>query len=395
MATKILIAAGGTGGHIFPGIAVARELKRRDATSDVVFVGTAHGLETKIVPREGFELELIDISGLKRVGLIAMLKTLLVTLPKSFVQSWRLISRRKPQLVIGVGGYASGPIVLLAALRGIPTLVIEPNALPGFTNRVLARVARAAAVSFAEAAPYFRGKAMVTGNPVRTEFFKLSELQPEQRRAMNERHILVVGGSQGASAINMAMVAALPLVYSMLEARGSRLVVTCTHQTGERDHASVRAAYEKLGLGHRASTVVFIDRMAHELARADLLISRAGATTIAELTAAGKPAILIPLPTAADDHQRKNALALERAGAARCLPQPEMTPESLAEEILKLIEDESKLDRMSQAGRKLAHVDAAEKIVDLAYQLFGGSQVRITRSHEAMRVVSGDSHRPS
>jgi UDP-N-acetylglucosamine--N-acetylmuramyl-(pentapeptide) pyrophosphoryl-undecaprenol N-acetylglucosamine transferase len=318
-----------------------------------------------------------------------------VTLPKGFIQSWRLISRRKPQLVIGVGGYASGPIVLLAALRGIPTLVIEPNALPGFTNRVLARFARAAAVSFADAAPYFRGKATVTGNPVRPEFFKLSELAPEQRRAMNERHILVVGGSQGAHAINMAMIQALPIVYAKLDARGSTLQVTCTHQTGEGDYASVRAAYDQLGLGHRVNTVIFIDRMAHEFARADLLISRAGATTIAELTAAGKPAVLIPLPTAADDHQRKNALALEHAGAARCLPQPEMTPEILADEILKLIEDESKLDRMSQASRKLAHVDAAEKIVDLADHLFGGSQVRITRSHEAMRVVSGDSHRYS
>jgi UDP-N-acetylglucosamine--N-acetylmuramyl-(pentapeptide) pyrophosphoryl-undecaprenol N-acetylglucosamine transferase len=375
MLSRILIAAGGTGGHIFPGIAVAREFQRRDSQVKVLFVGTARGLETRVVPREGFVLELIDIAGLKRVGLLNTLRTLL-RLPRSFWQARAILNRFRPDIVIGVGGYASGPVVLAAALKGTPTMVIEPNALPGFTNRLLARVVRAAAVAFSEAAPYFRGKAVVTGNPVRPEFFEIARVGPQttddrpqiivHRPSSVVRrpfHILIFGGSQGAHAINQAIISALP---SLLH---KHVQLTVTHQTGEQDYAEARATYEQLHFAHRVETHPFIHQIAHEFARADLIISRSGATTVAELTAAGKPAILIPLPTAADDHQRKNAEALQRQGAARCIVQSELTPEQLAEEISRLIENPATLAAMAEASRRLAHADAAQKIVDLAYQL--------------------------
>jgi UDP-N-acetylglucosamine--N-acetylmuramyl-(pentapeptide) pyrophosphoryl-undecaprenol N-acetylglucosamine transferase len=391
--SRVLIGAGGTGGHIFPGIAVAREFQRRDPHVEVVFVGTARGLETRVVPAEGFELELIDIAGLKRVGVLNTIRTLLM-LPRSFVQARRIIKRFRPDIVIGVGGYASGPVLLAAALMGLPTMVIEPNALPGFTNRVLARVVRAAAVAFAEAAPYFGGKAVVTGNPVRPEFFAIPPKpgQEQGSRAAEEQggegageqagigsppsairhppsailrpfHLLIFGGSQGAHAINVAVTSALPALLV------KHTQLTALHQTGERDFESARAAYQQQHLTDRIEALPFIHHMARELARADLILSRAGATTVAELTAAGKPAILVPLPTAADDHQRKNAAALEHQGAARCIIQSELTPERLAEEISRLIENPSTLAAMSEASRRLAHADAAQKIVDLAYSI--------------------------
>ncbi|HXF05397.1 MAG TPA: undecaprenyldiphospho-muramoylpentapeptide beta-N-acetylglucosaminyltransferase [Blastocatellia bacterium] len=382
MPIKVLIAAAGTGGHIFPGIAVAKEFRRRDPDAEIVFVGTSAGLETKIVPREGFELELIDIAGLARVGLRAMLRTVLRRLPKSLFQSWRLLRRRRPDLVIGIGGYVSGPVVLAAVLCGIPTMIIEPNVSPGLTNRILGRLVCRAAVSFPQTLASFGDKGRLTGNPVRPEFFACAEAS-RPLAATTRRHLLVFGGSQGAHAINQVMVEALPIVYRRLTNERPDLELTVTHQTGERDYASVRASYEHLGLGDRVQTVVFIDRMAQEFARADLIISRAGATTIAELTAAAKPAILIPLPTAADDHQRKNAEALQRAGAARCLLQAEATAERLAEEILTLIADPEKLRAMSEASRKLATPDAAARIVDLAYDVLKSGARDSTRAASA------------
>lgn len=374
MSLRVLIAAGGTGGHIFPGIAVARELQRRDPQVALLFVGTARGLETRVVPQEGFPLELIDIAGLKRVGLLQRGRTLLM-LPRSFWQARTILRRFRPDLVLGVGGYASGPVLLAAALSGIPTLVIEPNAYPGFTNRVLARFIRAAAVGFSEAVPYFRGKAVVTGNPVRPEFFQIAG--PHDAAPESEFHLLIFGGSQGSHAINLASISALPFLLN----KHGRLTVT--HQTGEQDLALARAAYESLQLKHRITTLPFIHPFAQELARAHLVICRAGAMTIAELTAAGKPAILIPLPTAADDHQRKNAEALERQGAARCLVQSELTPERLAEEVSQLIENPARLAAMAEASRRLAHREAAQKIVDLAYKIVDSGRWTVNSEEKA------------
>ncbi len=357
----MIIAGGGTGGHIYPGIAIAQEFKRRNAETKVLFVGTARGLETRIVPREGFELELIEVAALKRVSFMQRIKSLLM-LPKSFLAVRSLIKRVEPQIVIGVGGYSSGPVVLMAALMGVPTLVAEQNALPGFTNRVLARFVKAAAVSFEEAKNYFGEKAEITGNPVRTEFFTAPLKEPGE-----VIHILITGGSQGARAINEAVIKTLPLLID----ENDRL--SFTHQTGENDYDKVRAVYLELGL--KAEVKPFVEQMVAEFARADLVICRAGATTVAELAAAGKPAIMIPFPFASDDHQRKNAEAVERAGAGRMILQAELTPERLAQELQWLARDPQQLIRMAEASRKLGHPDAAARVVDLA--------MRIVRSPES------------
>jgi UDP-N-acetylglucosamine--N-acetylmuramyl-(pentapeptide) pyrophosphoryl-undecaprenol N-acetylglucosamine transferase len=354
-AINVIIAGGGTGGHIFPGVAIAQEFKKRNPDSKILFVGTARGLETKIIPQEGFELELIKVAALKRVSFIERIKSLWM-LPKSFFAVRSLIKRVQPQIVIGVGGYASGPVVLTASLMGAPTMIAEQNALPGFTNRVLSRFVKAAAVSFEEAREYFGEKAEITGNPIRAEFFSAPAKDPGE-----VIHILITGGSQGARAINEAVIKTLPL---LLEEKNR---LSFTHQTGENDYDKVRAVYLELGL--KADVKPFIEHMVTEFTRADLVICRAGATTVAELAAAGKPAVLIPFPFASDDHQRKNAEAVERAGAGRMILQAELTPERLAQELEWLVRDPQQLIRMAEASRKLGHPDAAAKVVDLAMRI--------------------------
>lgn len=355
---RVLIAAGGTGGHIYPGIAVANEVMRRDASSEVRFVGTARGLETKLVPKAGFELSLIESAGLKNVGAVARVRGLLL-LPKSFFAARRLIRQFKPDVVVGAGGYVSGPVLLTAALMRIPTLVMESNALPGFTNRRLARFVDKAAVTFEAALPYFRGKGVVIGNPVRREFFDI----PPKKRDATRFSVLVFGGSQGARAINQAMIDALPHL------KNERDVFFVTHQTGEADFEKVSAGYREAGWDERADVRRYIDDMVAQFARADLIISRAGATTSAELVAAGKAAIMIPFPQAADDHQRKNAEALAAAGAARMILQKDLTGERLAKEIAALTKAPDELTRMEEQSRQLARGDAAAAAVDLIESL--------------------------
>lgn len=355
---SLVIAGGGTGGHLYPGIAIARELQRRRPGSPLLFVGTSRGLETRIVPAEGFPLALIEVGALNRVGWRQQLRTL-ARLPQTCLRVRGLLRRQRPDLVLGVGGYASGPVVLVAALLGIPTLVAEQNALPGFTNRLLARLVDAAAITFEEARRYFGRRAVLTGNPVRAEFLSLSP-RP-LREAGSPLHLLVTGGSQGARAINRAMVEALPL----LSQAGARLQVT--HQTGARDLDWVAAAYRDAGFP--AKVVPFLERMEESFAAADLLICRAGATTVAELAAAGRAAILIPFPQAADDHQRKNAEAVARVGGGVLIAEADLTPARLARELLDLAENPDRLARMSQSVRQLARPDAAAKVVDLIVQL--------------------------
>src|SRR5262245_20911438 len=238
---RVLIAAGGTGGHIYPGIAVAQEIMRRDPNSSVRFVGTAKGLETKLVPKAGFDLSLIESAGLKNVSAVARMKSL-ATLPKSFVSAWQLIRQFKPDVVVGAGGYVSGPVVLMAALTNRRTLVMESNALPGWTNRVLARFVDRAAVSFEQALPFFRGKGIVTGNPVRREFFEI----PPKHREPGRFSVLIFGGSQGARAINEGMVAALPLLNSL------KATLRIKHQTGPADLEKVKTAYSAAGWNEQA-----------------------------------------------------------------------------------------------------------------------------------------------
>jgi UDP-N-acetylglucosamine--N-acetylmuramyl-(pentapeptide) pyrophosphoryl-undecaprenol N-acetylglucosamine transferase len=358
---RVLIAAGGTGGHIYPGIAVAKEILRRDPQSELRFVGTARGLENKLVPQAGFELSIIDSAGLKNVGPLARARGLLV-LPKSFLAARTLIKSFRPDVVIGAGGYVSGPVVLTAALMNRPTLVMESNALPGWTNRVLARFVDKAAVSFDAALPFFRGKAVVTGNPVRREFFEIPQ-RTREATGMDQFAILVFGGSQGAHAINEAMIATLPLFQSLKDA------LRITHQTGEADFETTRSAYFAAGWGERANVTKYIDNMVAVFGDVDLVVCRAGATTTAELIAAGKASLMIPFPFAADDHQRRNAEALERAGAGRMILQQDLSGERLAEEITALVRKPERITAMEQAARKLARGDAAAAVVDLVERL--------------------------
>ena len=354
---SIVIAGGGTGGHLYPGIAVAREILRRVPDAKVSFAGTARGIEARIVPREGYDLDLIRSAGLKGKSLAARVRGAAL-LPIGFLDAWRIVSRRRPRVVIGVGGYSSGPVVLMAALRRIPTMVLEQNAMPGFTNRVLARWVRAAAVTYDSALSHFHGRGFVTGNPVRREFFDAGS--PRVRGASPPR-VLILGGSQGAHAINLAMVEAAPELVRRHPA------LEIVHQTGERDVVAVRQAYGRHGLSARVEP--FLDPVAREMSAADLLICRAGATTLAELAAAGRPAVLVPLPGATDDHQRTNARVLADAGAATLLDQRDLTPPVLARIVGDLLADGTRLADMGAAIRRFARPDAAERIVDRALDL--------------------------
>jgi len=352
MSLSVLIAAGGTGGHIYPGIAVANEIKRRDEAAVVKFVGTARGLENRLVPQAGFELALIESAGLVNMGIAQRLRGLLV-LPKSFLGARRLLKSFRPDVVVGAGGYVSGPVLMTAAFMHIPTLVMESNAVPGFTNRRLARFVDQAAVSFAAALPYFHGKGTVTGNPVRREFF---EVAPKPRDPMRFS-LLLFGGSQGSRAISNAMIEALPALAP------DRERMQITHQTGPADFAKVQAAYGAAGWDKQVIVREYIDDMFAAFARHDLIVSRSGATTSFELMAAGKPAIMVPLPGQLE--QRRNAEAMRDAGAARMILQDELTGERLAGEIKSLIEAPAEIDRMEQASSAMSRRDAAATTVDL------------------------------
>jgi UDP-N-acetylglucosamine--N-acetylmuramyl-(pentapeptide) pyrophosphoryl-undecaprenol N-acetylglucosamine transferase len=352
----VVIAGGGTGGHLYPGIAVARELQTRRPGAQVSFAGTKQGIETRVVPREGFALDLIRSGGLKGKSLGALVRgTGLI--PLGLVDAWRIVSARRPDLVIGVGGYSSGPVVLVAALRRVPTMVLEQNAVPGLTNRLVARFVKAAAVTFDSTQAFFGSKAFVSGNPVRPEFFAGTGSQAAESPSTR---VLVFGGSQGAHAINVAMVEAAAELAADPHLR-------ITHQTGERDVEMVRTAYRQVGL--QAEVEPFLFDMGRRLGEADLIVCRAGATTLAEIAAAGKAAILIPLPGATDDHQRKNAEALASVGAADVLLQRDVDGPVLARRIMALAHDAARRGEIAAAARRLARPDAAKVIVDRALEL--------------------------
>ena len=361
MSLSVLIAGGGTGGHLYPGIAVARALLARVPDAQVTFVGTAAGIESRVVPREGFTLDVIRSAGLKGKALRSLLRGLAL-LPASALDAWRVISRRRPSVVIGVGGYSSGPVVALAGVRGIPTLLMEQNAVPGLTNRLLASMVSAAAVTYDEGRAAFGAKAFVAGNPVRPEFFR-GEAYAEHSSPPGAARVLVFGGSQGAHAINVAMVEAAPRLVAAAPA------VAITHQSGERDLEMVRDGYQRAGLEARVEPFLFA--MDREMNAADLVVCRSGATTLAELTAAARPSILIPFPGATDDHQRRNAEALVRAGAAKMVDQRDLTGERLATELLALAANEVERRRMGKAASQLARPNAATVIVDRILELAG------------------------
>jgi UDP-N-acetylglucosamine--N-acetylmuramyl-(pentapeptide) pyrophosphoryl-undecaprenol N-acetylglucosamine transferase len=358
---RILIAGGGTGGHLYPGIALARELLRRDASTQVSFVGTAAGIEARVVPREGFDLDLIRVAGLKGKSRIERAIGFSL-LPIAAFDTWRVIAKRRPDVVVGVGGFASGPVVAIAALFGYPTMLLEQNALPGLTNRLLARVVRAAAVNFEAALAYFPRTGFVAGNPVRPEFFPAQNEEANDRtnRPRDAARVLIFGGSQGAHAINVAMVEAA----SRLAATGVRLAIT--HQTGERDLDLVRTAYQRAGLEARVEAFIF--QIDGEMKAADVVVARSGATTLAELAASGTPAILVPLPNATDDHQRKNAEVFAGTGAAVVIEERELNG-ALGDALAGLLANPDRRQQMSRAARALARPDAAERIADRVEEL--------------------------
>jgi UDP-N-acetylglucosamine--N-acetylmuramyl-(pentapeptide) pyrophosphoryl-undecaprenol N-acetylglucosamine transferase len=358
---RIVIAGGGTGGHLFPGIAVAREILARAPAAQISFAGTSRGIEARVVPREGFALDLIRSAGVKGKSPAAVARALGM-LPLSAMDAWRIVSRRRPDVVIGVGGYSSGPVVLTAAARGVATMVLEQNAIPGLTNRLLARVVKAAAVTYEASLAHFGGRGFVTGNPVRPGF--LAGRRSDERQTDAVR-VLIFGGSQGAHAINVAMVEAAPRLANL----GDRLSIT--HHTGARDLEMVREGYRRAGLTARVES--FIDAMDVEMTAADLIVCRAGATTLAEITAAARPSLLIPLPTATDDHQRQNAAALVAQGAADVLDERELTGDRLADRLVALVGDPARRRALAIAAGRLARPDAARRIVDRVLELAGRS----------------------
>jgi UDP-N-acetylglucosamine--N-acetylmuramyl-(pentapeptide) pyrophosphoryl-undecaprenol N-acetylglucosamine transferase len=364
---RVLIAGGGTGGHVIPALAIARELKSR-YNAEIMFVGTARGIETRLVPQAGFGLMKIKVGALKNVGMLTRLRTL-IDLPLAILHSRKIIHVFSPDVVIGVGGYASGPAMAAAILGRIPTLAFEPNYVPGFANKMVGNHVSAAAVHFEQTASYFRN-AQVVGVPVRQEFFSVPPSSAPQQPTL-----LIFGGSQGAHAINEAVSAAVPEVLRQIP--NLRVI----HQTGERDYNDVRAAYLRAGI--EAEVSAFIDNMPQAFAGADLLICRSGASTVAEITAAGKPAIFVPFPQAADDHQRRNAEAIAQGGAALLIPQGELTGERLAQTIVELMADAKRLQEMSERARALSHHDAAGRVAGMVAELAEKKHSTISTQHSA------------
>ncbi len=352
---RVVLAGGGTGGHVIPALAIAREMQTRYG-AQVLFVGTARGIENRLVPAAGFELRLVKVGALKNVSIATRARTLF-DLPMAVLHCWRMLKDFRPDVVIGVGGYASGPTMLAAILRRTPTLAFEPNIVPGFANRVVGKMVSGAAVHFEGTGRYFRN-ARVTGVPVRAEFFQTRAKTPAAGPTL-----LVFGGSQGAAAINRVVIEALPGIANAFP--HLRIV----HQTGERDYEPAKAVYSQWT--GRGEAHPFIYDMPAAFAQADLLLCRAGASTVAEITASGKPAIFVPFPRAADNHQLRNAEALEKAGAAVVIPESEWSAPLLVSKLQELLPNPGRLEQMSAAARSLAHRDAATEIAAMAAHLAG------------------------
>ena len=355
---RVLIAGGGTGGHIIPALAVARELVKRHS-AEILFVGTPRGMESRLVPAAGFALRLIEVGQLKNVSFMTRLRTL-VDLPRSIFACKRLIREFKPDVVFGVGGYASGPAMAAAIRLRVPTMAFEPNAMPGLANRLVGKRVQAAAVNFPAAAKWFRN-CEVTGIPVRPEFFSLKP------PAATAPHLLVFGGSQGARIFNIN----LPqLIAPLLDAVAG---LTVLHQCGARHVDQTQSAYAASGADPaRWQVQPFLDDMPARFSETNLVMARSGASSVAELAAAGKPSLLVPFAAAADEHQKRNAEAMVAAHAALMLEEPEFQSEQAVFDALAgLFADPARLAAMSAAARTMAHPDAAERIVARLVALAG------------------------
>ncbi|HLV68370.1 MAG TPA: undecaprenyldiphospho-muramoylpentapeptide beta-N-acetylglucosaminyltransferase [Polyangiaceae bacterium] len=358
----ILFAGGGTGGHVFPLVAVADAMGILEPDVDRVFVGTARGLEAKLVPARGYALELLEVLPLRGAGVVGAARGALRA-GGAVREALALLRRLGPRAVFSVGGYAAGPVSLAAALLGVPLALIEPNSVIGFANRLIAPLVDRAYTAFEPVEHHFKkGRVLRAGVPIRTGF------SPAPYTATTRPFpVLVLGGSQGARSLN-------EVVPRALAELGGELAIV--HQAGPRDIDAVRALYDELGMGARVRTTPFIDDMPTELARAGLVIGRSGASAVSEICAVGRPSILVPYPFAAGDHQRKNALSLEREGAAETVPADRVTPTFLAGLIGRLLGDPARLEHMAAAARRLGKPDAATVIARdlLALAGLGGTE---------------------
>ena len=354
---RVILAGGGTGGHLFPGLAVAREFQKRDEATEILFVGTEQGIEARVLPREGFKLATLPIRGVRGRGLRGALDAF-YGVPASFLRSLSIIRQFRPDFIIGLGGYASGPLLLAAKIKRIRCAIMEQNLRPGFTNKILSRLVDSVFTSYRESAASFPGaRVRETGNPVRWR--KLPEVKKNEKFT-----VLIFGGSAGAHRINGAVLEALK---SLMDVAAKLYVI---HQTGQADFAQTKQAYDALPFA--AEVLPFIDKMDEAYARADLVLCRAGATTVAELTAFGKAAILVPYPYAIYDHQRWNAQALQDRGAAEMILNQELNDETLAARLRGYLSDPTRLESMARAARALGRPQAAERIVDECYALTRG-----------------------
>ncbi len=366
---KILIAAGGTGGHIFPALAIARAWQRKGQDMQVEFVGTGERMEAEWFKSAGYPLHEVKVRGLKGKRLTPLVGSLAI-LPQAFWQSWNILSKVRPDVAVGVGGYASGPVLLLSALRGIPTLVHEENAYPGLTNRLLVPFVSQIAYSFPESERFFRArgkKAAFTGTPIRREILHGRREEAVARFDLDPGRFTLFsfGGSQGSNRINQSLLGALPLLLPLRER------LQFLHASGEKDLAAMRESFIRCGFSARIYP--FIQDMASAYAMADLVVSRAGASTIAELAALGKPSILVPYPYAANDHQRRNAEALARLGGARMILDQDLDGVSLAKAIRELLEDPKARKEMGGSAKSMALPDADDQLASLAMKLAGRS----------------------
>ncbi len=346
---RVILAGGGTGGHLFPGMAVAQEFQQRDAMTEILFVGTTQGIEARILPQAGFRLETLPVRGIKGRGLRGVLDAI-YGVPASLLRSLAILRGFGPDCILGLGGYASGPLLLAGVMRRVRCAIMEQNLRPGFTNKILGRLVDRVFVAYGESAKFFSGARLVeTGNPVRWR--KLPEVEKRDKFTL-----LIFGGSAGARRINVAIVGALKRMADL----GDRVEVI--HQTGQADYTGVRNAYAELPFS--AEVLPFIDRMDEAYARADLVVCRAGATTVAELAAFGKAAILVPYPYAIYDHQRGNAEIMQRRKAADLILDDQLSAETLAEKIQSYIADRASLENMAAAARAMGKPDAAARIVN-------------------------------
>ncbi len=345
-----VMAGGGTGGHVVPSLAVAQELQKRG--HHPIFIGTRHGMEAKLVPAAGFPIEWIEIGGMNRVGVTRAARALW-QVPWSVVRAARLLRSTRAGAVFSMGGYVAGPVMIAARCLRLPVVVMEPNAMPGMTSRWMGNLVQRALLTFPEAERYFpAGRTVLTGLPVRREF-----LDPPSEHREATFTLLITGGSRGSRRLNQAARASWPLFSQ------ARFPVRLIHQTGVEDHAEIERAFSESGI--EGEVVPFIRDMPEAFAKADLLICRSGAGAVAELAAAGKPAILVPFPYAADQHQLRNAEAIERSGAAKLVLDAEMTGERLFNEVTALAASEGQIERMGRAARALARPDAAKRAADI------------------------------